>query len=422
MEINLSMLSIILLLAIISSWLLLAWFYRQTLWRFWTEPVLRHPVLIIESDDWGPGPELHARRLSALADMLQSHRDTRGRHPVMTLGVVLAVPDTVAIREEGLQRYARITLDDSRCQAILGVMRRGHDAGVFALQLHGMEHFWPPALMASAEQDPKLRHWLTTDPFPSTEDLPSHLQSRWVDGSTLPSSTIAQKQVEAAVREEVMQFRRIFGAGPQVAVPPTFIWTEAVENAWIDQGIEVIVTPGRQYTYRDSNGKPAGDDRPIRNGEPINGRGVYLVRDKYFEPSLGHTARQGLAAVRRQFCLGRPALLETHRFNFTGDEDNFRHSLRALDTLLTEALQALPGLRFMTTEELSRVYRDPAADLFARSPATRIHVWLRRLGSVRRLRKLAWLCGLVVPAALLSLITVSSAPWGIKTRSTGQVI
>jgi hypothetical protein len=31
----------------------------------WREPVLRHPVLIIESDDWGPGPAQQAKPSAA---------------------------------------------------------------------------------------------------------------------------------------------------------------------------------------------------------------------------------------------------------------------------------------------------------------------------------------------------------------------
>ncbi|MCA1926328.1 MAG: hypothetical protein LDL16_08645, partial [Thiobacillus sp.] len=41
----------------------------------WREPVLRRPVLIIESDDWGAGPLAQAGALAALADTLQRVRD-----------------------------------------------------------------------------------------------------------------------------------------------------------------------------------------------------------------------------------------------------------------------------------------------------------------------------------------------------------
>ena len=66
-----------------------------------SEPVLKFPVLVIESDDWGPGPVHHAQRLERLRQILLRHRDSRGRPAVMTLGVILALPDTAAIRAAG---------------------------------------------------------------------------------------------------------------------------------------------------------------------------------------------------------------------------------------------------------------------------------------------------------------------------------
>src|SRR5512143_1501807 len=55
----------------------------------WREPVLRSPVLIIESDDWGAGPLQQADALRCIAALLQRVRDRSGRQAVMTLGVVL---------------------------------------------------------------------------------------------------------------------------------------------------------------------------------------------------------------------------------------------------------------------------------------------------------------------------------------------
>ena len=60
-------------------------------------PFCVHRVLILESDDWGYGPQVQAERLDRLADLLADFRDTLGRHPVATLGVVLAGPDTERI-------------------------------------------------------------------------------------------------------------------------------------------------------------------------------------------------------------------------------------------------------------------------------------------------------------------------------------
>ena len=159
--------------------------------------------MIIESDDWGAGPvEAQAAALNRLVDVLSRHRDQNGRHPVMTLALVLAVPDGRAIRQDG--QYHRRLLDDPLFEPVRQAIERGRAAGVFALQLHGLEHYWPAGLMAST--DPAVRAWLTAETPGTTEKLPSHLQSRWVDASVLPSRPLDQSTVEAAVRRRCVSF------------------------------------------------------------------------------------------------------------------------------------------------------------------------------------------------------------------------
>src|SRR5512132_813809 len=102
--------AVILWLAFASALLALA--YRRTLLAAWREPVLRAPVLILESDDWGYGPLLQAERLDRLAELLAAFRDAFGRHPVTTLGVVLAGPDTARMRADEWRIYHRMALDD----------------------------------------------------------------------------------------------------------------------------------------------------------------------------------------------------------------------------------------------------------------------------------------------------------------------
>jgi len=388
-----------------SIWLAILVAYRHELHSAWVEPVLRHPILILESDDWGPGPERHAVQLERLAELLQSHSDSRGRHPVMTLGLVLAVPDATRISAAGLEQYHRLTLGDARFRCIRDAIERGRAAGVFALQLHGMEHFWPPVLMRLAPARPELGRWLTEGELPDSEDLPSHLQSRWTDAEKLPSTDLPAAEIEAAAAEEVAAFAKIFGMAPVVAVPPTFVWTRAVEEAWVRAGVKAIVTPGRRYSRRDAAGRPAGSGSPIYNGEQALGQATYLVRDDYFEPSRGHTAGQALNALKRKFRLGRPILYETHRFNFTNDQGTAGTAMQEVDELLRRALVDMPGLRFVSTEALAEEYRKPRSLLFDWRWQARLNIWLRRLNEVSRLRKLAWLSGLAVLAGLLLVAT-----------------
>jgi len=389
-------------LAILLVWAAVLWAYRDTLRRLWREPMLRDPVVIIESDDWGPGPADHVEALTAITDTLKGFQDSAGRHPVMTIGLILGIPDAAALREHGLDRYRRITLDDPRYLSILETLNRGAQQGVLSLQLHGLEHLSPTSFMKMAE-DPQgeVRQWLAEGDGSDTETLPSHLQSRWIDSATLPSGAIAPEAIQSAVREEMETYTRIFGAPPEVVVPPTFIWNAEVERAWAEHGARIVVTPGRRYTGRNASGQPAGIDRTMRNGEQGEGGATYVVRDIYFEPSYGHRAEPTIEAIRKHQQLGRPALLETHRFNFIGDAEKREQALHETRSLLAAVLREFPSVRFIDTATLGRALRERDPSLVLTNTSARLHIWLRRLASNNRLRKLAWLTGLALPASLL---------------------
>jgi hypothetical protein len=376
------------------SWLLLVAgvliFFSRDLLALWREPVMRHPVMIIESDDWGAGPvAAQAAALQGLVDLLTRHRDQAGRHPVMTLALVLAVPDGAAIERDG--NYHRQLLDDPLFEPVRQAIARGRAAGAFALQLHGLEHYWPGGLMTVT--DPAVQAWLR-EPVPAvTEKLPAHLQSRWVDASVLPSRPLAEDVVAAAVAEEVRLFGRVFGEIPRVAVPPTFVWTAGVEREWAKAGVEFVVTPGLRSACRDATGLPNCDSGPLRTGQ--RGAGVtYIVRSDYFEPERGHRAERALAALDWAGRQGRACLLETHRSNFIGDPAVAADAAKEIDRLFATSLGQNPALRFLSTEELGCALNrnDPA--WVEQRFAPRLQAWLVRMRTLRGFWRLSRLTGL----------------------------
>lgn len=379
-------------------------YYRKSLRALWREPMLRCPVLIFESDDWGPGKRQQALQLERLSGLLQSYQDAKGRRPVMTLGIVLGVPDTEKNRACGLSAFHRVTLAEPRFQEIRDVMQRGVAAGVFSLQLHGLEHYWPAALLAAAKQDQAVKEWLTGDPLPDTERLPPALQSRWIDGSRLPSRPLNEQEVEQAAREEVGTFAAIFGHSPAVLVPPTFVWTPAVERGWAAAGGRIVVTPGQRYAARDAENKLCPSGPPLRNGDKSPAGMLYIVRSDYFEPAYGHKAERALHALLRNNRTARPTLLETHRCNFTRDDSLAERSLSELRRLLDEALRRHPDVAFLSTEAIAQAFGrgDPALleDRFSR----RMDAWLQRWREDTRLWSWAKFTGFAAVIALLQLV------------------
>jgi len=381
------------------AWVLVLVLYAKRLIALWHEPAWRCPVLVIESDDWGAGALSQAAALDALHALLSRHCDHSGRHPVMTLGIILAIADTEAIRATAGHEYVCIALDNARLAPVLAALQAGIAGGVFAAQLHGMEHYWPAAVMAAGKTDRRVAVWLASDSLPRTEDLPSPLQSRWTAAEVLPSLPLSIPEVNEAVAAETAAFQRIFGITAQVAVPTTFVWNDAVERAWSAHGVHCIVTPGTRHEYRDEEGRPAGDGRCILNGERGQGGVLYVVRDQYFEPALGHRAEQGLAALARQTACARPTLLETHRYNFIGEPAGA--ALHQLERLLSEACAAYPALRFLSTQEIAAAMARKDMNLIDTGLRPRLRAWLARIHTLPRLTRLARLTGLVLPLWLL---------------------
>lgn len=382
------------------AWALLLLAYAKRLAALWREPVWRVPVLVFESDDWGAGPLDQAAALTAIQAVLLRHRDATGQPAKMTLGVVLALVDTAAATAKD---YQRVTLDDARLAPVLAALRAGIAAGVFVPQLHGMEHYWPPAVLAAAQRDAQVATWLTGAALPATEALPSALQSRWTDARVLPSLVLPVAEIDAAAALETATFMRIFGQAARVAVPTTFVWNDAVERAWAAHGVRYIVTPGTRHTGRDADGKPIGDGRVIRSGERSHTGVRYLVRDQYFEPALGHDATRGIAALARQTLLGRPALLETHRFNFIGAAA--AASLQTLDAMLAEARGMYPALRFMSTEQIAEAMTHADTALLETDLRGRLRGWLARSHTLPRFARLARLSGLALPLWIMQQLS-----------------
>ncbi|NWG73789.1 MAG: hypothetical protein HXY24_04155, partial [Rubrivivax sp.] len=337
----------------------------------------------------GGGGEDAGRRV------LAHHRDAAGRPALLNLALVLAVPDGPAVAACGV--YRRVSLDDERFAEVLGALRDGARQGVFALQLHGLEHYWPATLMASG--DAVVQRWLR-QPVPAvTEELPSPLQSRWVDAGRLPSSPHAPAAIDAAVADEVEAFERVVGAPPKVVVPPTFVWMLDVERAGAARGVECIVTPGRRSTCRDAAGRPGCDEGPIASGDRAAGL-TYVVRNDYFEPVRGRDAAHALRALERCVREGRPCVLENHRDNFIGDARACEASLIELDALCRDALRRHRDLRFLATHELCRILRDRDPRWITASLVDRLPAWRARLEATGRPWTLLRLSG---AAALLGI-------------------
>lgn len=375
--------------------------YRDNFRLYWKEPIIDFPVLIFESDDWGPGSEVHADHLEEIASILLKYTDSDGRHPIMTLGVILAAPDTKKIKDSKYNTYYRRFLNDKTYAKIKNTMIKGVNIGVFDIQLHGLEHYWPSNLMAAVSQDPKVKDWLEGSTCPETEYLPTALQSRWIDSTQMPSSALNAEQIRQAIINEVAVFAETFGFKPNVVVPPTFIWDMTAEKAWQNSEIKFLVTPGRRYESRDQHGQPCSLGGSIYNGEHSSSGLIYIVRDEFFEPIQGHTAAKALTSLKRKTELGQPTLLEIHRLNFIHSETQKENALSELDQCIAGAIAAYPNLKFLSTNQLAEFY---STNILQPSIFKHIRYFFYRIWEHDTIRKWLFISGLFIPLYGIKLL------------------
>ncbi len=368
----------------------------------WQEPVLKYPVLIFESDDWGAGPLSQITALSRIKEILARYSDKKGHHPVMTLGVVLSIPDSNKIIRTGYRSYFAKRLDHPDFLPIKTMMLNGLTQGVFDLHLHGMAHYWPDNLMRALQTDKKVQQWLNQG-YLLTEELPSTLQSRWTNNKQLPTIPLNHNEVDRAVKEEVEEFKKQFGTKPTVVVPPTFIWDEFVEQSWRKCAINYLITPGQYYDHRDKRGKPSGNEEKIVNGQLSRTGLTYMVRNDYFEPGLGHTAEKAVKELDIKTHLAQPTLLEIHRFNFIQNEAITKNSLLELEKVITLALEKYPDIMFLSTQVLAEKYSSKNKYFIEKSYLIRLLVCMERLWINHTIKKWLYISGLF-PIFILSHI------------------
>lgn len=390
-------------LSISGGLFVLAWVLVGTLWflyRYgtdlllaWREPALRTPVLVIESDDWGPPGPGQAEALKRLGELLATFRDKGGRPAQMTIGLVLAAPKAGVAPEDWVHGGAVETVEDPAYDALRGILKQ--HARCFSIQLHGWMHCWPVAVARAASIDPGIASVAMCVAEEGYHVLPPRLQTRWADCAVLPCRAIPEDEVRDEARREASFFLEKVEDATPIVVPPTFIWNEHAERGWVEAGVRALITPGKRQETRDAEGRPVGFGRYHYNGETLPSGLRTLVRDIYFEPSLGHRVDDVMNILRQRWREGRPALIETHRFNF--EDKVAAGSLGALRTLLDNVCDTVPEVEFLRPLEILARLEEPGASAVGR---LRLGIWARRVWARWELRKPLVLTGAVLWLAL----------------------
>jgi hypothetical protein len=344
---------------------------------------IRERFLIIECDDWGsirmPSLEIcdnlikeglviegdrfnydtieSSEDMEQLFDILENVRDRNGHHAIMTALTNMANPDFIKIKESGFTEYhyepfTHTYQNYQRGNEVMDLWQKGIDAGIFIPELHGREHISVQLWLK------KLRE--------GNRDLIKAFDSGFVSVALEGVNSVARgfrpefyfdswsevDFLKNSIKDAVSIFREVFNFNPCVFVPGNGVFHPIFEETLASCGVEFLYV-NRIMRYRNPD---AGE---IKKNYFIGQKGTsglrYYIRNCSFEPSssnykgIEHT----LSQIAASFKWGKPAIISTHRVNFTGsiNANNRSKGLGELNKLLNAILRNWPDVQFISSRE-----------------------------------------------------------------------
>ena len=345
-------------------------------------------VLVLESDDWGlcgfvpcdhVVPADIRRRLrtgrvppgywestledsTAVADLdglLAARRGRDGVPAVLQANYILGWWQL-----DGQGKWRRGLLPELpapyRRTGLWSAVRAAEAHGTWRAELHGLWHYDPVRRRQAVAADTLARRLAETGvlPFPA-------MQRAWELAPWRPDSTVTRELATA-----LTVFRSLFDRRPVSVIAPDYVWGRRHERLWAGAGISVVQAKREQRRPGRDTGLVGRARKWLERSwrRVTERRLVYMERNARLE-----TAQHGgrpevlvdcLAAVRRAWRRGEPAVVECHRLNLVNCRPGVAADGRAalagvLDSLLAAPASQRP--RFAVDGEVAQWSRSGCA-------------------------------------------------------------
>ena len=298
--------------------------------------------------------------LEGLFEVLLSHKDQKGNHPVFTAVANVGNPDFEKIMASGVSEYHYEPCTETlKCyrnhDRVFDLYQKGIDLNIFRPELHGREHlqvqWWLGSLQSGNEMVRKAfdqGYWHLPGKY-----LPNPLHRGLAAAYDIASREEIKPQQEI-VTDGARLFKEIFGYSSALFIPPAQHYHQDLEAAIAAAGFKMIDVP-RLRKMPLGNGKSRTKPQYLWH---INSLGLrYLTRNAVFEPNIYENSdgiNECLAGIASAFRFRKPAIISNHRAAFTSglDEKNREKGLKGLDRLLKGILKRWPEAEFMSAASL----------------------------------------------------------------------
>ncbi len=347
--------------------------------------------IVFESDDWGsirmPSKkavdELYAtginvysnpfnnldaleseEDLTSLYEVLCRFKDHHGNHPVITANCIVANPDFDKIKNNNFQNYYWESAADtyakySNSTGALQLFKEGMSSGFIWPQFHGREHVninqW---LYALQNGDAQIMQAFDKGVFGIDFNHTRSIRNNFMAAFDFDTQLEATSK-ESIIKEGLDEFEKLYGIKSQSFIAPCYVWHPALEPILKKHGIDYIQGINYQFApgYYTSKYKKIFHTQGQRNACGQR----YLVRNAFFEPALNKNinwVEDCMQRIRTAFFWGKPAIIGTHRINFTGrlSIDNRENTHRLLQQLLQKITATWKDVAFTTSDKLGRLF------------------------------------------------------------------
>ena len=338
-------------------------------------------IVVIESDDWGsirmPNKNVfnelikagvpvdksayckfdsleNEEDVSLFLNVLSSVKNREGKNPILTANFVVANPDFQKIKANKFKRYYNEPINETYkklpgYEKVLDIIHQGLNEGLIKPQFHGREHVNVPLWLELLEKNKDFKlafdfgMWgLSKDVFPT---MKKSIQATY-DSEDL-------NYCNASIKEGLTLFKELFGFDSKSFIANNYIWPPKIEQALFDGGVRHF--QGMKYRLLPLNTVGKRDKIRTYFGQKNKLGMTYGVRNCSFEPiELGDNASKTLSQIKIAFMLKKPAIISTHRINFSSGmcKNSRDKNLKEFKILILQIIKEWPDVTFMTSDQL----------------------------------------------------------------------
>ncbi len=299
--------------------------------------------------------------LEALFQILSGFKDKNSKPPIFTFNTILTNPDFQKIGELEFENYYYRDLFESY-QYWYGesnrlVWSRAIDENLIYPQFHAREHLnaWLWLQDLKAGNKPTLTAF-EHDFFGLKTKTSSKNKNNYL--ATYHYENPEEKKfVFNTLKDGLNLFESIFGFKSRSFIASNYIWSHELEEVLKEFGVKFIQGQRVQLIPNPKFGlhkKYHYTGQRNRNGQ------IYMVRNVLFEPYLDQDKDWGnhaLGQINNAFFWGKPAIISTHRINYSGqmDADHRDKSLKKLNNLLKSIIKKWPEVEFLSSGQLGNL-------------------------------------------------------------------